>query len=401
VIARLRNESGASIVTAVMLLTFMMGTALAGYAYVDTQQRESNKERIGESSFNLGEGTLNTQAFILSRRWPGTAARAYPTCSNTSAGTDSCPAPAELAAAYDNADYASGGERRWQTTVRDDSGRPPSAFYDPAAVNARPSWDANANDRVWVRSKAQVRGRWRTLVALVQVERVLESFPKVPVIAGRFKTSNQGRKVIVQTNSTATSPHPVTLRCADAGSLACMDYESGKGQIDPPSAVATGQYVDQRALPDDVTARLKETAESSGRLYPSGSCPSSLTAPVTYIVNADSCPVFNGNVTANSRQSPGIVIVERGTLRFAGGFQYYGILYHLNMANASADLIELGGNVSVYGGIYIDGDGRLVAGSSKVNLVYLDEAFTQIASHGTAGVVQNSWRELNDPTPLE
>ena len=50
--------------------------------------------------------------------------------------------------------------------------------------------------------------------------------------------------------------------------------------------------------------------------------------------------------------------------------------------------------------IYIDGNGRLLAGSSKVNLVYLDEAFTQIRTHGAAGVVQNSWRELNDPTPL-
>lgn len=399
-IARLRSERGASIVTAVMLLTFMMGTALAGYSYVDTQQRESSKERIGESSFNLGEGTLNTQGFILSRNWPGTAARAYPTCSNSSASPDYCPQPDQLAAAYDNVDYAAGAERRWQTTVRDDAGSPPSMFYDPTAVNARPSWDANANDRVWVRSKAQVRGRWRTIVALVQIEKVPESFPKVPVIAGRFKTSNQGNKIIVQTNSTATSPHPVTVRCSDAGSSACMDYEASKGQVDPPSAVATGQYINQRALPDDVTARLKETAESGGRFYPAGSCPTSLTAPVTYIVDADSCPTFNGNATANSAQSPGIVIVERGTLRFGGGFQYYGILYHLNLANASADLIDLGGNVTVFGGIYIDGDGRLVAGSSKVNLVYTDSAFTQIASHGTAGVVQNSWREVNDPTPL-
>ena len=400
-IARLRSEAGASIVTAVMLLTIMMGTALASYSYVDTQQRESSQERVGESSFNLGEGSLNTQAFILSRNWPGTASRTYPTCSNSSASTDYCPQPAQLAAGYDSADYGNGSERRWQTTVRDDAGTPPSAFYDAAAVTARPAWDANGNDRVWVRAKAQVRGRWRTLISLVQIEKVPESFPKRTVIAGRFKTTNTGNKIIVDTKSTVTSPHPVTVRCSDAASSACMDYEPGKGQIAPnDTAVATGQYVGQKTLPEDVTARLKETAQAAGRLYPSGSCPSSLTAPVTYIVNADSCGTFNGNTTANSAASPGIVVVEQGTLRFGGGFQYYGILYHLNTLNQSADLVDLGGDVSIFGGIYIDGDGRLLAGSSKVNLVYLDEAFTKVSSYGTAGVVQNSWRELSDPSPL-
>jgi hypothetical protein len=397
VIDRLRTEGGASLVAAVMLMSIMMGTGLAGYSYVDSQQRESSRERLSESSFNLGEGSLNTQAFILSRNWPGSAARAYPSCSNSSANSTYCPQPAQLAAGYDSADYAGGTERRWQTSVRDDSGSP---FYDEAVVNARPAWDQNGNDRLWVRSEAQVRGKWRTIVALIQIEEVPESFPKSTVIAGRFKTTNKGNKIIVQTNSTATSPHPVMVRCESSTDEACMEYEEGKGQIDPDSAVQTGQYVDQRALPDDVTARLRETAENNARYYPSGQCPSDLTAPVTYIVNADSCGTFNGNITANSATEPGIVIVERGTLSFAGGFQYYGILYHLNLTDASADLIDLGGNVSIFGGIYIDGNGRLLAGSSKVNLVYLDEAFTQIRTHGAAGVVQNSWRELNDPTPL-
>jgi hypothetical protein len=397
-IARLRSEGGASIVTAVMLMSIMMGTSLASYSYVDTEQRESSRERVSESSFNLGEGTLNTQAFILSRHWPGSAERAYPTCSNTSSDATFCPQPSQLAAGYDSADYDAGTERRWQTTVRDDTG---SAFYDETAVNARPSWDANDDDRVWVRSKAQVRGKWRTIVALIQIEKVTESFPKSTVIAGRFATTNNGNKVIVKTNSTATSPHPVMVRCASKTDSSCMDYEAGKGQIDPESAVQTGQYVNQNALPDDVTARLLETAQSDKTYYPAGQCPSSLTGAVVYIVDADSCGTFNGNDQANSATSPGMVIVERGTLRMNGGFAYYGILYHRNLAGSSANLIDLGGNVEVHGGIFIDGNGGLLAGSSKVNVSYLDGAFSQVKTYGAAGVVQNSWRELNDAMPLQ
>lgn len=396
--ARLRNEGGASIVTAVMLMSIMMGTGLASYSYVDSEQRESSRERVSESSFNLGEGTLNTQAFVLSRNWPGSANRAYPTCTNAAANTTFCPQPTQLAGGYDSEDYGGGTERRWQTTVRDDTG---SSFYDEAAVNARPSWDQNGNERLWVRSKAQVRGRWRTIVALIQIEEVPESFPKSTVIAGRFKTTNKGNKIIVKTNSTATSPHPVIVRCASKTDNGCMEYEEGKGQIDPDSAVQTGQYANQRALPDDVTTRLRETARDNDTYYPSGQCPSTLTGAVVYIVDASSCGTFNGNGVANSATAPGMVIVERGTLSFGGGFAYYGILYHLNADNVSADLIDLGGNVEIHGGIYIDGNGRLLAGSSKVNLTYLDAAFTQVKTHGAAGVVQNSWRELNDPTPLQ
>ena len=135
------------------------------------------------------------------------------------------PQPGDLAQGYDSADYAAG--RAWKTWVRDDFGTPTSAFFDWAQVQVRPSWDANNNGIVFVRAASTVRGKTRALAAQVQIERVVETlnFPERTVIAGSFRTDNNGNKVIVDTKSTATSPHPVTVRCTNiTNDDDCMDY---------------------------------------------------------------------------------------------------------------------------------------------------------------------------------
>ena len=57
-------------------------------------------------------------------------------------------------------------------------------------------------------------------------------------------------------------------------------------------------------------------------------------------------------------------------------------------------LINLKGNISIFGAIVIDGAGGLSAGSSKVNLVYNPNAFSGLKAFGTAGIVQNTFREI-------
>jgi hypothetical protein len=57
-------------------------------------------------------------------------------------------------------------------------------------------------------------------------------------------------------------------------------------------------------------------------------------------------------------------------------------------------LVTLGGDVSIFGSIVIDGPGGLSAGSSKVNLVYDPNAVTGGRTVGTAGLVQNTFREI-------
>ena len=77
--ARLRSEQGSVLITAMVLMSIMLAVGLATYGLVDSQTRESGFERIRETSFNVGEGLLGSQVFILSRGWPGTSGAQYPT----------------------------------------------------------------------------------------------------------------------------------------------------------------------------------------------------------------------------------------------------------------------------------------------------------------------------------
>jgi hypothetical protein len=46
----------------------------------------------------------------------------------------------------------------------------------------------------------------------------------------------------------------------------------------------------------------------------------------------------------------------------------------------------------------VDGGGGVYAGSAGGNIVYDAYAFDNITAVGTAGVVQNTWREIVPPT---
>ena len=119
----MQSERGTAIVMAIALMTMMVTVALAAYSFVDTQQKESMRERQRESSFNLAEAALNSQSFVLSRRWAGAPtsyAASTPTCSNGGGVAVQCPDPAQLTAAYNSPDYATGST--WKTTVYDDRG---------------------------------------------------------------------------------------------------------------------------------------------------------------------------------------------------------------------------------------------------------------------------------------
>jgi hypothetical protein len=392
----LGSERGTAIVTAIGVMTMMFAAGLATYTIMDGQERQAGRERVGESSFNLTEAALNNQAFILSRRWPGRGAVPYPSCSSSSAPASYCPQPAQLAASYDTPDYASG--TTWATRVRDDTG---SNFYKQDSVDARPAWDANNNNRVWVRSESTVRGRTRALVALVRIQPRPEEFPRRTIIAGKFRTDNAGNKTIVQTNSTATSPHPVTLRCSPSAGTACADYDNSKArpQIEPREGSVVGpEFVGEPTIPEDVVERLREVAEANGTYYPTGCPPTPEGTPPTVdgaVVFAENCNAsFQSNGVWNSSTNPGIIIFRRGSIEFNANLTYYGLIYMVNADNSNNYLVKLRGGATINGGIFVDGNAGVDVGSDKVNLVYDPNAFNQVRSYGSAGIVQNSWREV-------
>jgi hypothetical protein len=78
----------------------------------------------------------------------------------------------------------------------------------------------------------------------------------------------------------------------------------------------------------------------------------------------------------------------------------YGVLYLPNLDNrADDDMVDVNGNCQVRGSVSVDGNGGITAGQSggnakDGNIVYDPNAFGGLYTFGTAGLVQNTWREL-------
>ncbi len=397
------SERGSAIILAIVLMTMMIAVGLAAYSFVDTQQVETMRERQRESSFNLAEAALNSQSFVLSRRWAGSPtsfATTTPTCTQASGSAVQCPDPAQLQAAYNSPDYATGVT--WKTTVYDDKSGP---FYDASVIEAKNAttggdltahWDQNGNKRVWVKAETTVRGRSRVLVALVQVQEKVEFLPKRVILAGQFKLTPNGNHPYVLTNPDATSQHPVTLRCnLSAPSCAAFTPDKKNPQLDPPGAISGQEYVGKDALEDDVKDRLKERAIADGTFY-DGVCPTDeqLSGKVVWVQGCALGQYTKNNVW-NAPDSPGILIWADGVLELGGKSDFWGIVYHLNNENSSAaDLLRLRGGLTLHGGAFVDGPGGIDVGSNSVNITYDDNAFVGVSSYGSASIVQNSWRDI-------
>jgi hypothetical protein len=424
---RLRDdERGMVIVTAVMLLMIMVAIGLAVLSQVDTQTSQSRKERERESSFNLAEAALSAQTFVLGRRGTGTAAIPYPASCSTSASSDFyCPASAQLMKSY-NGSNGSGQvdfdtATTWTTWVRDDANPTtgaPVLFWDDAYLN-NANWArydkggafvngaSVPNRHVWVRAEATVRGKTRALIAYVRIEDKAVNFPQYAVLAGSVRGQNNGNKTLV--NSTG-SPLGLGVRCAEPPlSASCIDLDPNKGpQLVPPNHFelnipGNGNAVppDNPAIDSDALQSLEDVARASGTYYASG-CPANPNGDVVVIENATNC-LWNNSAPAapgmskccNSPTNPGLLVIKKGAVNISGNIEFYGIVYNANLDNSTGTkLIETSGTSAIYGAAIVDGRGGVWAGSSGNNIMYDPTAFANINAVGTAGVVQNTWREI-------
>jgi hypothetical protein len=400
--ARLREETGNVLVTATALIIAMMMLGAAALSTVDTQSRQSGGERVRESTFNLVEGVLGSQTHVLGRLGTGTQALPFPDKCTPSSGQALCPEPTNLARTYSNntqADYEPGA-LVWESMVRDNT---TGNFFETSLLgscNASTTdniecWDKNGDKQLWVYSKATVRKRKREIVALVQVEERPVSFPRMAVASGWFETTNSGSKEIVNTGSSLG----LGVRCPDPiGSSGCLGYDSGKDQVSPENILRLGP---EKAISADDLNDLEDFARSKGTWY--ANCPANPNGQVVFVENAsaatcgysNSTPAAPGaSVCCNTATKPGLFILKRGKLSMTGNIEFYGLIYHTNAANSTGVLVETGGTTVIIGGVAIDGDGGMSAGASSSNVVYDPTAFDSISAAGTAGVVQNTWREL-------
>ena len=418
---RLACERGLALVSAVVLMTLMTGVGLTAFAYVDVQQRESAVERMRESAFNLSEAVLSAETFLLARKWPDTPAEAFPNpttrnCASTGVlDPQRCPDPDFLARSFGTADYAS--QSAWIVSVRDNGGDLPGTakveqdsggFYDPAdddkvggrgggkdvgddpanqaddaddtATDAQPAWDYNGDGRMWIRAQASVRTKRRTLVALVDVDEVVESFPRNVISAG-WLTTGGNKHLQIKTGGSM-----VAIRSLGAPSK----WQSS--QIDG----AVTQLTDGgKALSDRALDRLRQRAAAMGTYYPSG-CPSSLAGELVFIESSGWPGLcgYTGNASFNC-PSYGVVVVASGGISLGGTVDYCGVIYLANRDGVDGVLLKTHGTPSITGAVAVDGAGGLEVGnSSKPHLIYEEDAFGAVRSYPSGAIVPSTWREI-------
>lgn len=404
-IPRLRSEDGNVLVIAVMMMTLMLMLGSTALSTVDTQTDVTKRERQHESSFNLAEGVLHAQTYVLGRLGTGTATNTFPElCTNLSADV-LCPSDEQLARSFDSevlSDFDA--NTTWSTRVRDN---PTGTFYDGAAVAAAAWYDANGDNQLWVTAEATVRGRTRTIVALIKVEFRQVVFPRYAIAGGWVQVSNNGRKVIVD----ATGSLGVGVRCTDVPlegrepqSAGCLDYDPAKGQLQP-AGLYDYEYPAEPAISADELQALEDYASASDTYY--STCPANPNGLVVFVESGD-CKYDNDTPSApgateccNTASSPGIFILRCGTLDIGGNIQFHGLVYVPNVASgacqsSSGIVVSIRGTAAIHGGVIIDGDGGWESGSSGLNVVFKDNAFDNVRVAGTAGVVQNTWREIPD-----
>jgi Tfp pilus assembly protein PilX len=392
---RLLDDRGSTVVTAMLVLFVLVAFATTLASFVDSDQADTRRTRERESSFQLTEGALNAQIYQLSTRWPSATADESPypaTCTADSTAVD-CPNGTAIRSSFTTVDHAS-TTTQWETQVRDNGGVSPNYWSDDL-ITTQPSYDANDDNFLWVRASGVVRGRTRVLVALVEAENVALNFPRATLVSGHFQTSNTGNKVIIDTNGIGNqfSPGDIIVRCT-LTSPGCASYDANKGQIEPNTVQSNLEQ--PRAVSVEALDQLRTRAKAEGNYY-TGCAPGlagDQPGELVFMENADACQ-YNSNAVYNTAQKPGYVVIARGTIAKTNGtIDFHGIIYHANLDNLTTDVITLTGNISVFGSIVIDGPGGLSAGSSKVNLVYDPNVFNGFKAFGTAGIVQNTFREI-------
>jgi hypothetical protein len=293
----LRSEGGIAVPVALMISALMLAIGLSIVALADQQNVEQGKERVQENSLMLSEGALNAQANLLGSNWPNSAATAFTTCTQASTSS-TCAEAGNLLRGFTNHDFTGA---TWSISVRDNA---LGNFYDDTATASQPAYDASgpagaADNMVWLRARATVRGRQRTIVALLRAFPVGANFPRGVVTAGSFTTSNNGKKPMVDPGSGSG----VNVRCtpgvgAPKRDDPCMNFVATKGQVWPAT------YSSNPSMPSAMTAAeisaLRTKAKAAGTWY--ATCPGSIPTATLVFIESGGCN-YTGNDVINSQEA--------------------------------------------------------------------------------------------------
>jgi hypothetical protein len=420
----LRQEGGYALVTAIAVLAILISFGLAAAKFADGQQHAAGAARGHEAGFNQAEAVLNAQVFQLARAWPGasTSAATYK-CLSTTTGTTTCPDPTSLSDSFTGPDFNAAGCTKpvWRTYVQDDDDPAGgSSYYDPAVMNPmthpQVPYDANKNNNVWVRAETAAQCRRQVVVGLATRAVITLPWPTAVMTANWFKTTNNGKKVIINTQG-PTNPSKagnVSIRCQAAPAPApptsdCKHYQPG--QISPDT-VPGSSAGDTPVVGNSSLVGLKERALSGGIYKPAGDCSavspavsSTYPAAGTVIYYEGPCTGANAvKVSGNSTNNRLVVVIGTGEYSLGGNSTFYGLVYAANLDNSSAARITLSGCARIQGMVAVDGNGGVNVGSCKSNLVYDPTIMDSLTTFGGVTLAKNSFRTLpgsvqSDPSP--
>lgn len=410
--ARLRTEDGWGLITAIWAMMIMLSLGLALYSFTDAQVAQSANERNRESTFDYSAALLATHAYVLTEYWPYTSTTALPDCASNgttvtatggTATVFACPEQGQLNNAFNTKEY--GGSKSWTSRVRDNGGTSKcvvtgqlkcSYFYDDATVLAQPSWDANGDGQLWVRSQAIVRGNRRTVVQRVELDKRPVQFPEAVLTAGHLTLKDSPHVKVV------TNYSPINLRCA-LNSSGCLVLKKHK-QIAPYRI--SFSYPQQTAIPASSLSDLRERAKAEGWYY--ATCP---TNPPGQQVFVESGTCTGASMPYTSPTLKGTYIQVTGTLtisnkqpaseNFSKGRKgnFWGLIYMANSTKLTGDVLKITkGRRLIRGVVAVDWAGGFNLGGSKDTLLQYDPFVIQglYLYHGTA-LVRPSFRILEAP----
>jgi Tfp pilus assembly protein PilX len=425
--ARLQDESGMALATAIIVLLIIIGLGLAGVELGDSQQRAAARERSHEAGFNQAEALLNAQVFQLARSWPTSTAPATAKCTDSAATGASCPDKNSIDAAFP---ATSPDFHRppcnpampdvWRTYVQDDdtsAGGGGTQYYDPTVMNPANTghtfyaYDQNNDGSVWVRAETTVKCRRQVVVGLATRAKTTIQWPTAVLAANWFKTGNNGRKVIVDTAGPGTTPAhdpaDISLRCHNLTKPQCQQYQPGQVAPDtvPTSAAAASPVIGGSQL-----GSLRQEAQATNTYSSTCSLPAGLPSmgtitkgTVVFVESGPACAPLS--LSGNTVNNPIILVIAQGSaqgsLNLTGNAAFYGLVYAANTNNVTNSLINLSGCAHIQGLVAVDGDGGVTVGSCKNNLVFDNSILPSLQTFGGVTVATNSFRALRGNTPAE
>jgi hypothetical protein len=296
-----------------------------------------------------------------------------------------------LAQTYRGADPSS----QWWVTACEEGGRNSWAdslltgrAYDPS-IAASPAAKAR---RMWVRAEAQVGGRRRAVVALVQAGQQ-PAYPDLAVVTGRMG-ADLGATLSTLTNGPLLggvldillTQKPmfvgdVGVRCALLDATALLQCVSGLFKLTSMTALGpllqSNDFVNYRSdsvLSGDQLAQLRQQAQDSGTYYGTTSAGAGTVAANAACLPAGAAGkiVFieqvgdgTGSCILNTTSTPAAaaLIVGAGGVKVQGGGTFRGVIHTLRrkaLAGDAAD-IRIEGGSKVIGGAYADDNPALGA----------------------------------------